>query len=303
MTTAAGTPTTLICDTMCFYYLGNRTLKKDDIVLHAGETLWYSPVTVLELSSGLCDLEFEKRKTAATAILDSGASLLPDPQNHLAKLFDLTPKDDYGGWAEALKLMSQSTNMDELKKGVEDRWAGVVRKMDPAVARDWRDTIDGQWVQDVLKIQKDTIPGFKEWYDPDPKKRSPTPVPRLRKEQKAEFLRTSDSQLALVQVFLACHERAYRLVKEPKPVSLDRDYIRRLAGKLELLGFYCAVYIQYLRRLLIEGGLPEYNDSGDIELMLYATDDTHIVVTAEKKWVRLAEAAKYPQRVRRVIPH
>ena len=40
------------------------------------------------------------------------------------------------------------------------------------------------------------------------------------------------------------------------------------------------------------------NDSSDIELFIYAIDDDHVVVTSEKKWKQLADAAGFGNRVR-----
>jgi hypothetical protein len=50
--------------------------------------------------------------------------------------------------------------------------------------------------------------------------------------------------------------------------------------------------------LLTHGALPEENDSGDLELFLYSTDDDHVVATSEKKWKRMADAAGFGTRVR-----
>lgn len=55
----------------------------------------------------------------------------------------------------------------------------------------------------------------------------------------------------------------------------------------------------YLLRLMTEGLLPDKNDSGDIDFFLYSIDDDHVVVTNEKKWINIAEAAGFAQRIRR----
>ena len=55
----------------------------------------------------------------------------------------------------------------------------------------------------------------------------------------------------------------------------------------------------YLLRLMTEGLLPDKNDSGDIDFFLYSIDDDHVVGTNEKKWINIAEAAGFAQRIRR----
>jgi len=46
--------------------------------------------------------------------------------------------------------------------------------------------------------------------------------------------------------------------------------------------------------------LPQMNDSGDLELFLYATDDNHIIATSEKRWLDIATRAGFQHRVRKV---
>ena len=63
---------------------------------------------------------------------------------------------------------------------------------------------------------------------------------------------------------------------------------------------YCMVYTHYLLKLLTEEMMPQMNDSGDLELFLYATSDDWIVVTAETHWADVAKRAGYDQRLRKV---
>ncbi len=59
----------LICDTNIYYNLGLGKIKVEDFV-QAGDKLHYSPVSVLEITGKMTDLEFEQRKAAAQAMLD-----------------------------------------------------------------------------------------------------------------------------------------------------------------------------------------------------------------------------------------
>ncbi len=61
---------------------------------------------------------------------------------------------------------------------------------------------------------------------------------------------------------------------------------------------YCGIYTRYLIRLLVDGALPQENDSGDLEFFPYTVDDDHVVVTSEKKWKRMAHQAGFGQRVK-----
>jgi len=89
--------------------------------------------------------------------------------------------------------------------------------------------------------------------------------------------------------------------------KFDPDYIcahgpmvalETITKAVHSLSCYCSIYTKYLTRLLTVGALPDPNDSGDIELFLYAVDDEHIVVTSERKWIRMAEGAGFGHRGR-----
>jgi predicted nuclease of predicted toxin-antitoxin system len=63
---------------------------------------------------------------------------------------------------------------------------------------------------------------------------------------------------------------------------------------------YALLYTHYLIKLLTEDMLPQMNDSGDLELFLYATDDNHVIATSEKRWLDIAVRGGFPQRVKKV---
>lgn len=77
----------------------------------------------------------------------------------------------------------------------------------------------------------------------------------------------------------------------------SKESVPKLLAAIDYMTCYAGVYTRYLIRVLTEGALPERNDSGDLELFIYAIDDEHVVVTGEKKWVRMCHDAGFPNRV------
>ena len=44
--------------------------------------------------------------------------------------------------------------------------------------------------------------------------------------------------------------------------------------------------------------MPQKNDSGEIDFFLYSTDDDYVVATKDNRWVNMAQAAGFAQRIR-----
>ncbi len=290
-------PTQLICDTNVFYNLGSGRLKSKDVAA-AGEAICFSPVSVLELASKLSDATHASRRQAAQAILDTGATQLPDPESFLTSLWGLVLKEPSPDWSHAVKAIAASKDMAELRRGVADYRDGVWRTLRPTVAGSWRTTVEDKWVRDMLSIQAKEIPGFEKWYDPDPKKRRGARVPRLKKKAKDAFLNRTTSMDWMTSCFVAMQCRAFLKADRSIPFAPSPQHVKTLLAAMDAVSCFCAVYTHYVVHLLTDGALPRMNDSGDIELYCYSTDDSHVVVTADDKWKRLADRAGYGERVR-----
>ncbi len=102
-------PTHEIFDTNVFRYIGAGDLALAD-VHQAGLTITYSPASLLELASRYTPESFEHRRRTAQAILDSGATLLPDPETYLARdVFGFALNEaEFNWWAHATEVMAQS---------------------------------------------------------------------------------------------------------------------------------------------------------------------------------------------------
>lgn len=174
----------------------------------------------------------------------------------------------------------------------------VQRRVNVGTAAGWRDASEGEWESTVLDLMRSEIPGFGAWYDPDPTKRASGTVPRLKGKAKKEFLAKTTTQGWQLALLLASQTRALNAAQPPGPPT--RKSALKLAKGVSKVLCYTGVYTRYLIQLLTEGTLPRRNDSGDIELFLYAVDDDWIVVTGEKKWVKHCQDAGFGTRVRRI---
>lgn len=285
----------LICDTNVFYNLGSGALNTASFV-QPGDQIYYSPVTVLELAGKWSPANHATRKAAAQAIINSGAKELPDPEAFLTERFGYPPAEAIASYHQGVVAMANSQSMAQLTAGVRDYAARVSRRVSVTTANSWRVSVENKWVNDMLALQKQQIPKFAKWYDPDPTKRKGS-VPKLSGANKTAFLDDTKSAEWLQALLVACQDRALMGAKRGPHLAPTAGTVTRLSQAIEDVAAYCAVCTQYLIRLMTEGALPEHNDSGDLELMLYAVDDDHVVVTSEKKWKTLATRANCPQRI------
>jgi hypothetical protein len=290
---------TLILDTNVFYDLAAGTFDVSTFA-SSSDKLFYSPLSVLEIAGKWSPEEFEKRKAASQAILDCGAAELPDQDSFLAQtIFKYLLRRPTVSLDEAVRAMAKSRSVHALQRGVEDHLERVVRKVNSSLVGKWRGVVEGMWVKDMDTIQEREIPKFSRWRT-NRVAGVTAPVPKLRGAAKQKFLDQTlekNWQLTLVS---NCHKRALLTSRKVQPtVSLMEAY-ETMTEAVKSLSCYCGVYTQYLIRLLTGGALPDPNDSGDLELFLYAIDDEHIVVTSEKKWKVMAEKVGFGQRVRLV---
>lgn len=288
----------IVADTNVFYNLGAGNTTREQVA-GAGDTLYYSPVSVLEITSKLSDRTFEQRKAAAKAILDSKAKLLLDPESHLTLLFGNQLTEEPFDWSQAVIATSQSPDFPTLLAGVSDYVGRVSRRVSVDVAGSWREVTEQQWVDDMLQIIADTIPRFRAWYNPAPKQRKGN-KPRLTGERKAEFLAETKTEAWLTTLIKACQDRSFFKAHRAENFEPTAEFVKKLVSAADGVICYALLYTHYLIKLLTEDMLPQMNDSGDLELFLYATDDNHIIATSEKRWLDIAARADFQQRVRKV---
>jgi hypothetical protein len=287
----------LICDTNVFYNLGLGKMKPGDFA-GGSDTLFYSPVSILEISGKMTDLEFEQRRAAAKAILDHGAKQLVDPESHLTTLFGLKLAEASFDWSHAVKGVAAAADLNALTAGVADYVDRVLRRVSVDEVGKWRCVTEQQWKDDMLRLMETEIPKFAPWYKLPKDQREKQRKPHLTGDTKKQFIKGTTTHDWLVTLINACFERSLfkaDLPDEP-PAGFASAYVKAAEG----VTCYCTVYTQYLIKLLTEEMMPQLNDSGDLELFLYSTNDDWVLVTAEKRWADIAARAGYSQRLRKV---
>ena len=286
----------VILDTNVLYDIGLNHIRMED-VRQPGEHLCYSPISIIEMVSKLNNRSYEERKAAANVILKHRIDELPDPESHLTKIFGYKLAEPPSSYSDAVHALATGQSLEEVRRGVpdyelRDRWS-----LDVPFTATWREKGEQEWVDSLISLMQENIPGFQEWYSKDPKKR-PSFMPKLRGEGKKKFFYGMKSREWFSQVISACQMRALFKADNNDLRVVTKQKVNKLTDAITRIECYAHIYTQYLIRLMTEGLLPEKNDSGDIDFFLYATDDDHVLATNDKKWIALADAAGFSQRIR-----
>ncbi len=288
---------TVILETNVLYDIGLNRIRIED-VRQPGEHLCYSPISIIELVSKLNDRSFEDRKAAANVILKHRIDELPDPESHLTKLFGYKLAKPAPSYSDTVRALATGQNLEEIRRGVPDDEALVQHSLHVPFTATWREKAEQEWVDSLISLMEENIPGFQKWYAKDPKKRSSS-VPKLRGEKKKKFLYEMKSREWFSQVISACQMRAFFKADNNDLRVVTKQKVNKLTDAITKIEFYAHMYTYYLIRLMTEGLLPKKNDSGDIDFFLYSTDDDHVVATNEKKWSALADTAGFSHRIRK----
>ena len=287
---------TVILDTHVLYDIGLKRINIED-VWRPGERLVYSPISVIELVSKLDDWSFADRKAAASVILEHSIEELPDPESYLTEIFGYALAEPAPTYSDAVRALAEGHSLKEAQRGVPDFGNRVLRRLHIPFAATWREKSEQEWVNSLIHVMAENIPGFRKWYESDHRRQSES-VPKLKKDEKKRFLDGMKSREWFAQAITACQMRAFIKADVKALGAFTKEKVDDLVAAIPKVECYTHMYTQYLIRLMTEGLLPKKNDSGDIDLFLYSTDDDHIVATNEKKWIGLAHAAGYIQRIR-----
>lgn len=287
---------TVILDTHVLYDIGLNRVSIED-VRQPGDRLCFSPISVIELVSKLDDWSFDDRKAAAGAILQHGIDELPDPESFLTTTFGYPLAETAPSYGDAVSALADGRCLEEVRSGVPDYENFVRRALNVPFAATWRDKGDQEWVDSLIQLMEENIPGFRKWFATDSDRRSSS-MPKLRGDEKQRFLMGMRSREWFAQVIAGCQMRSFFKADKERIGAITRKRVNALTEAIPRVECYASIYTHYLIRLMTEGLLPRKNDSGDIDFFLYATDDNHLLATNEKKWIDLADVAGFRRRIR-----
>lgn len=271
----------LICDSNVWYDFQRGRL--DPAVPRANEhRLILSPITYLEIVSGINEQNFEQRRVVCTGIIEHCDAIIDDPERHLSSLWGIPFPTVEVDWHDAILAVSEAASLEELTAGVENASGTQSRRTNLEVARQWRVNTYEHFCREI----QETVDRFCPGYRAERQVGRAVSLPR----QYGDILRAALQQRALHQLLIpATIDRVSALIGQTVPPPNEHD----IARVHELLDPYISVYCEYIYDAATRQP-PSPNDHGDFECFIYLQDNRRLW-TSDRRWISLAASAGFSQ--------
>lgn len=266
----------LICDTNVWYDIA-AGYRNPQTLTAPGHRLLATPVSFVEITSGLTEASFEKRSGAARAVVTFASEVVEDTDRHLATLWGLSVLPLDIDWFSAFKAIGMASNLLELRTGVPDYEQGVTRIVRPEVASKLREHWDS-FADDIELLVDRFFPGYAA-------ARKRKKHKRARKDLAQLF--AAVSRLPEIERLTAVATRqhaALNLVGPPGDSS--EEELDCVAAKLLP---YIRAYARYVLNCATTYA-PKTNDWGDLECFIYLQDNRRLL-TRDNRWLDIAKEA------------
>lgn len=261
-------------DTNIFYYLGDGSLKREDIV-SSSEELWAAPINILEIISSRED--FSKRVKAAKAILKAD-NIDIDPNEYLASLLEGRSPILNNSWKTYCEALADASTEEKLWQAIDIAWAVEKRCKE----------YEAFYCRTIHMCDKSVL----GYADACFRKTQP---PRMTKELREEFKKSIPMlRESKLQDYVTWRIAEEKNKNSGASFSATVEVEKAVSN---VYNNYITMYIGYAEKLLVEGAKPDINDWGDLELFKHLHSG-HYVLTAEKKWGTIAEKAGLKEQVR-----
>ncbi|MCZ7645663.1 MAG: PIN domain-containing protein [Planctomycetota bacterium] len=263
-----------VCDTNIWYRLGDGRLQIGQIKA-AGDKLLASPVNFMEMASKLTPDTFRERKAAAKAVIDHADEILPDPERHLASLWELEVEEIALDWRDGFKAIAEATEYSDLEIGVSDFNERVVRTLKPGLAAAWRSQHYNDFVDDVEKLIDRYWPGYYA-------ARRAGQIKYMGGEMRTLWESATRNPDVVKIVAFGTFQRAALHCQEIPPWPGAEQYAQVWPHVEPVTRAYC----QYIYRVGTTYA-PKPNDWGDLECFVYLQQDRKLL-TLDQRWLDIA---------------
>lgn len=267
----------LICDSNVWYDF-QRGAYDPLAIKDCGHRLILSPITYLEIISGIDERNFGQRSAVCAGIIRHCDEVIDDPERHLASLWGIPLSPIEIDWQEAIRAVSQASSLEELGTGVTISSGTCAGRTNLEAAREWRVANYDRFCEQVEETVDLFCPGYRDARQA----RQAIALPRQHGDLLHAAVKLPDVQRLLVPATL---DRVSALTGEvyPSPGEADTTRVH------DILNPYISVYCEYIHDAATRKP-PSPNDHGDFEFFIYLQDNRRLW-TSDRRWIRLAEAA------------
>lgn len=279
----------IYADTNVWYGLGTGAIAKSALI-GSDEALWATPINLLEIVGGVKIGNWTGRQVAASAIIKFGDGIATDPESHiLACMGGVSDFESYS-WDDVCRAMSTASDIQELENGVPDYFERVRRSVEVDKFATMKTEHYEAFALKVARACDGLVDGYLPAYQ------EKTKTPKLNKALREKFRQHARSAPFVEVLLRAGLGVRYQQVTNQSLDLSDEHVVARL---VESFTSYGRIYAGYIAELVTTGRKPDVNDWGALELFLYLQGDAR-VITAEKKWWSIADAAGVGALVQRV---
>lgn len=273
----------LITDTNIWYRISNGELIPGDIKNNGVNSLYATPINILELISNVSDVQFERRRNAIRAIIQYSDYILEDTETYLTHLWGFNYTRDNIRWNDILIAVDRATNLNNLRTGVLDFVQRLTRTVNVDFSHFWRTS---QWHDFRIAIEHvidEHIPGYFE-------SRRNGRIIHMNRSDSNNFRNLLFSDITQNEILRATFDRMVyvlddlniELTEQQRNFSISEEIRNNAFSSLRP---YILAYAQYLYRCA-SSYAPEDNDWGDLEPFIYLQGDNRLF-TFDDKWINI----------------
>lgn len=147
----------IVADTNIWYAIADG--KLDPKELKAKGKLCATPLSLIEIGSGVNDNTFTQRQKAVTAIILHADRFLQTKENYLAQYWGYKGKPEID-WIQGAVTISKATSPKELTDGFTDFEQKVVRKQDTPFLYEWKNQHYNAFKQQIIELISNIHPDY-----------------------------------------------------------------------------------------------------------------------------------------------
>jgi hypothetical protein len=275
----------LITDTNIWYQIASGGLIPAEIKCGGTNSLYATPINILEIISNVSDFQFERRRNVIRAIIEHADLILEDTETYLTHLWGFNYTRSNIQWNDILLAVDEANNLDNLRTGVLDFVRRVTRTVNVDFAHFWR---TDQWNDFRLSIEEvidQHLPGYFE------NRRNGRAI-YMNQINGDNFRNLLFSDITQDEILRATYDRNILVINDLNVLLTTGQRTYPISAEIRENAYnslrpYIFAYAQYLYRCATTY-TPQDNDWGDLEPFIYLQGDNRLF-TLEGRWIDICD--------------
>lgn len=269
----------IVADTNIWYAIADGKLDPNE--LKAKGKLCATPLSLIEIGSGVNDDTFTQRQKAASAMISYADIFLKSINFYLAQYLGYKGKPEID-WIQGAVTITKATSPKELIEGFTDFQDKVTRKQNTPFLNDWKKQQYNDFKQKIIELISNIHPDYITQTENGKEQLLPLTDEIIIKLFDTEEFFMSGKNMAYERMKMCVRDDYINRL----PKTLNKKLLETLENKLDV---YLKVYAQYIKVLVTTPAKPDGNDLGDFEVFMYLQNKNWILATRDKRWAKIAQ--------------